>query len=136
MNGMVTIMQKALQIYAGTVISRARNQLQANVGAALSGETQVAADDAAAGSASTDSAASALFERLLHVDTDSWDTEIQKGIDRERVTKESLVSEVQRTMESVILGLENGSMGQRIQAEFLRELVMRIEACENNHCAD
>ena len=127
MDGMVTIMQKALQIYAGTVISRARIQLQANVGAALTGETQVAADDAAAGLASTDSAASALFEKLLHVDTDSWDVEIRKGID-EGVTKESLVGEVQRTMESVILGLENGSMGQRVQAEFLRELVTRIEA--------
>jgi hypothetical protein len=54
--------------------------------------------------------------------------EIRKGID-EGVTKESLVGEVQRTMESVILGLENGSMGQRVQAEFLRELVTRIEAC-------
>ena len=129
MEGMVIIMQKALQIYAGTVISRARSQLQANVGAALSGETQVAADDAAAGLACTDSATSALFEKLLHVDTDSWDTEIRKGIDTEGVTKESLVGEVQRTMESVILGLENGSMGQRVQAEFLRELVTRIEAC-------
>ena len=128
MDGMVTIMQKALQIYAGTVISRARIQLQANVGAALSGEGQVAADDAAAGLASTDSAASALFEKLLHVDTDNWDMEIRKGIDMEGVTKESLVGEVQKTMEGVILGLENGSMGQRVQAEFLRELVTRIEA--------
>lgn len=128
MDGMVTIMQKALQIYAGTVISRARIQLQANVGAALSGETQVAADDVVA-AASIDSAASALFEKLLHVDTDSWDIEIRKGMDASGVTKETLVSEVQRTMESVILGLENGSMGQRVQAEFLRELVTRIEAC-------
>lgn len=128
MDGMVTIMQKALQIYAGTVISRARIQLQANVGAALSGESQVAADDAAAGLSSTDSAASALFEKLLHVDTDNWDMEIRKGIDMEGVTKESLVGEVQKTMEGVILGLENGSMGQRVQAEFLRELVTRIEA--------
>ena len=129
MDGMVTIMQKALQIYAGTVISRARIQLQANVGAALSGESPVAADDAAAGLSSTDSAASALFEKLLHVDTDNWDMEIRKGIDMEGVTKESLVGEVQKTMEGVILGLENGSMGQRVQAEFLRELVTRIEAC-------
>jgi hypothetical protein len=128
MDGMVTIMQKALQIYAGTVISRARIQLQANVGAALSGESPVAADDAAAGLSSTDSAASALFEKLLHVDTDNWDMEIRKGIDMEGVTKESLVGEVQKTMEGVILGLENGSMGQRVQAEFLRELVTRIEA--------
>jgi len=40
----------------------------------------------------------------------------------------SLVSEVQKTMEGVVLGLENGSMAQRVQAEFLRELVTRIEA--------
>ena len=56
MDGMVTIMQTALQIYAGTVISRARIQLQANVGAAVAGEDQSAADTAAAkvkGSAAT-----------------------------------------------------------------------------------
>ena len=44
MDGMVVILQKTLQIYAGTVISRARVRLQANVGAALVGEDQAAAD--------------------------------------------------------------------------------------------
>ena len=121
MDGMVTIMQKALQIYAGLQISRARVQLQANVGAAVAGEDQAAADAVAA-------AASTLLEKLLSVDTDFWDVEIQNGISEE-VSKESLISEVQKTMESVILGLENGSMVQRVQAEYLRELVTRIEAC-------
>lgn len=32
--------------------------------------------------------------------------------------------------ENVVLGLENGSMAQRVQAEFLRELVTRVEALE------
>jgi hypothetical protein len=131
MDGMVTIMQTALQIYAGTVISRARVRLQANVGAAVSGEDQAAADavvDAAKkGGSGMKSAASDLLEKLLHIDTDDWDIEIKKGIESE-VTKEALVSEVQKTMEGVILGLENGSMAQRVQAEFLRELVTRIEA--------
>lgn len=126
MDGMVTIMQKALQIYAGTQISRARIQLQANVGAALAGEDQSAADAAAADH--NESAASALLEKLLHVDTDNWDVAIQNGIEGGDVSKEALVSEVQKTMEAVVLGLENGSMVQRVQAEFLRELVTRIEA--------
>eukprot|EP00581_Thalassiosira_minuscula_P003805 CAMPEP_0183742062 /NCGR_PEP_ID=MMETSP0737-20130205/63837_1 /TAXON_ID=385413 /ORGANISM="Thalassiosira miniscula, Strain CCMP1093" /LENGTH=341 /DNA_ID=CAMNT_0025977581 /DNA_START=46 /DNA_END=1071 /DNA_ORIENTATION=+ len=130
MDGMVTIMQKALQIYAGTAISRARIQLQANVGAALSGEDQAAADAAAAAAREegATSAASALLEKILHVDTDEWDVEIRSGCQESGVTKEALISEVQKTMEGVILGLENGSMAQRVQAEYLRELVTRIEA--------
>ena len=121
----VEIMQKALQIYAGTAISRARVQLQANVGAALSGEDQAAAEAAVADQ--TESEASKLLERLLRIDTDIWESEVRAGIAGD-VTKESLVSEVQKTMEGVILGLENGSMAQRVQAEYLRELVTRIEA--------
>jgi len=130
MDGMVTIMQKALQIYAGTAISRARIQLQANVGAALVGEDQAAADAAAAAEKeSSESAASALLGKLFFVDTDEWDAEIRKGIaEADDVSKDALIGEVQKTMEGVILGLENGSMVQRVQAEFLRELVTRIEA--------
>lgn len=30
----------------------------------------------------------------------------------------------------MVLGLENGSVAQRVQAEFLRELVTRVEAME------
>ncbi len=32
----------------------------------------------------------------------------------------------------MVLGLENGSMAQRVQAEYLRELVTRVEAIEAN----
>jgi hypothetical protein len=133
MDGMVAILQKALQIYAGTAISRARVQLQANVGAALFGEDQAAADALAeaerGGRIGAGSVASKLFERLLRVDADSWNAEIRRGLGGEDgVTKDSLMGEVQKTMEGVILGLDNGSMTQRVQAEFLRELVTRIEA--------
>ncbi len=147
MDGMVVILQKVLQIYAGTVISRARVRLQANVGAALVGEDQAAADALVAaaaegvdgvvvGGGGGNNDASALFERLLRVDTDSWNAEIRRGImgagtgedGGVGVTKDALLGEVQKTMEGVILGLDNGSMTQRVQAEFLRELVMRIEA--------
>lgn len=112
MDGMVTIMQKALQMYAGTAISRARIQLQANAAAATEGGNS----------------AETLFEKTLNTDTDEWDAEIRKGMKSGDVSKDALVSEVQKTMESVILGLENGSMAQRVQAEYLRELVTRIEA--------
>lgn len=125
MDGMVTILQKSLQIYAGIVISSARIRLEVNVGAALAGEDQAAADAAAAKVES--SPASASLEKLLHVDTEKWDVAIRKEIEG-GVTKDKLIREVQKTMEGVILGLENGSMAQRVQAEFLREFITRVEA--------
>lgn len=126
MDGMVIILQRVLQIYAGTAISRARIRLQANVGAALVGEDQAVVD--AIVKKGGESATSALLDRLLHVDTDKWNDEIKNGMKESEVTKDALIGEVQKTMEGVILGLENGSMSQRVQAEFLRELVTRIEA--------
>lgn len=105
MDGMVGILQKVLQIYAGTQVSRARAQLE---------------------SQSESTPAASLFETLLSVDTDEWDMEINKGL--QDLSSASLLGEVQRTIESVVLGLESGSMAQRVQAEFLREMVTRIEA--------
>jgi hypothetical protein len=128
MDGMVTILQKVLQIYAGRVISSARIRLLADVGAAVSGKSQATANAAAAEESNTKSAESELLERMLSIDTDSWDMEIRKGFEGGECTKDQLVKEIQRTMEGVILGLENGSMAQRVQAEYLRELITRVEA--------
>jgi len=65
------------------------------------------------------------------MDTDMWDAEMTKEFLSEGgVSSKALISEVQRTMEAVVLGLENGSMAQRVQAEFLKELVTRIERVE------
>ena len=66
--------------------------------------------------------------KILYDDTDKWDTEIRKGMKAEEVTKDALVSKVQKTMEGVILGSENRSMVQRVQVEYLQELAMRTEA--------
>jgi len=106
MDGMVVILQKVLQIYAGTVITRARNT-----------------GDAA-------SPAAVLFEELLNMDTDNWDFQLRNKIGEgdELLSSEALMAEIQRTIESVVLGLENGSMAQRVQAEYLRELITRVEA--------
>ena len=103
MDGMVNILQKVLQMVAGLQVSRARAAHELD-----------------------ESAEAALFETLLKTDTDMWDAAIKSGLDK--VSAADLTSEVQRTMETVVLGLENGSMQQRVMAEYLRELVTRIEA--------
>jgi hypothetical protein len=105
-DGMVGILQKILQMYSGIVISRVKATQDLTVG-------------------SEESPASKLFQKLLKVDTDVWDAEIRQGV--QDVPPKALISEIQRTMENVVLGLENGSMAQRVQAEYLRELVSRVE---------
>jgi len=76
-----------------------------------------------------------LMDKLLVMDTEMWDAEMRKEFTAAQegegtVTSKSLMSEVQRTMEAVILGLDSGSMAQRVQAEYLKELVTRIEQME------
>jgi len=103
MDGMVTILQQLLQHYAGLQVSRTRQN--------------------------TDTPASRLLENLLGADPDVWDVLIRIGLN-DGVTTFGLIGEIQRTMETVILGLENGSMAQRIQAEYLKELVTRVEGLQ------
>jgi len=113
MDGMVEILQKCLQQYSGVSILRARKNIDND-------------DDE-----SSDSEATKLFDKLLEIDTDSWDDEIRKGLaSSDGMSSQNLTNEIQKTMENVVLGLENGSMAQRVQAEYLRELVTRVEAIE------
>lgn len=114
MDGMVGILQKILQMYSGIQILRARKMSEAAV-------ENIAESD-------TTTPASELFEKLLKVDTDLWDVEIRNGT--KEMGAKALVTEIQRTMESVVLGLENGSMSQRVQAEYLQELVKKAEAAQ------
>jgi hypothetical protein len=107
MDGMVTILQKVLQMYSGLQIVRAREQADAG---------------------SEPTPASELLKKLLEIDTDQWDVEIRNGV--KEVKSSTLISEIRRTMETVVLGLENGSVAQRVQAEYLRELVTRAEAIQ------
>jgi hypothetical protein len=156
---MVEILQKCLQQYSGVSVLRARKN------------TDEGDDDTSA------SEASKLFDKLLQIDTGSWDDEIRDGVaSSDDVTTQKLTNEIQKTMvrvrkllsirrptslqidflsccqkysdyfvfvsyivhsniidlfkENVVLGLENGSMAQRVQAEYLRELVTRVEAME------
>ena len=128
LDGMVVILQKVLQLYAGTQISRARTQLQTKVAAALTGQSPKEQEE----TMSSNGPPAILFEDLLNMDTDKWDVEIRNRVgednDSSRISKSALMGEVQRTIEGVVLGLESGSMAQRVQAEYLRELSSRIEA--------
>lgn len=133
MDGMVSILQKVLQIYAGTAIVRAREQLQANVGAAVSGKNQAQAAEALAGEDEKQKPAKALLEKLFAMDCDYWDRALENALssdDTDEISPDDVMAEVQKTIEGVVLGLENGSMAQRVQAEYLRELVSRIEKFE------
>ena len=133
MDGMVDILRIVLQMYAGTAISRARLELSTNVGAQVSGEnTAMAAKVLAEQSALQKTPASLFLEELLDAnDTNMWNVMITQEFSKEGgVSSKSLMGEVQQTMEAIVLGLQNGSMAQQVQAEYLRELVSRIEAIE------
>jgi hypothetical protein len=117
MDGMVGILQKVLQMYSGVQIKRARERLN-NSNNNNDGNEEP-------------TAAAKLLETLLTVDADRWDAEIRLAAKEQDVKPKALISEIQRTMETVVLGLENGSMAQRVQAEYLRELVTRAEAMQS-----
>lgn len=112
MDGMVGILQKVLQMYSGVQILRARDNFESD---------------------SKSTPAAQLFEKLLTMDTELWDVEMRNGTKEVKVS--ALIKEIQKTMESVVLGLENGSMAQRVQAEYLRELVSRAEALQQKEKA-
>jgi DNA-binding ferritin-like protein (Dps family) len=109
MDGMVGILQKVLQLFAGKQLLRAR---------AANSQNEV-----------SDTAASKLFDELLETDTDSWDAKIKSRLNDE-ISSPVLVKEIQKCMESVVLAMENGSMKQRVVAEYLTELVQRVEAAK------
>lgn len=133
MDGMVVILQKVLQMYAGTSISRARKALQVQVGAAVTGKDLETAEKLVEENTSEPKPALIFMEELLNMDTDEWNSKLQQQFASEDGVKpRELMGEVQRTIEGVVLGLENGSMAQRVQAEFLRELVSRIESLEKD----
>lgn len=127
MDGMVEILQKCLQQYSGVSILRARKTQQQQLKSENEDEEKELPS-----SSSYSTSASDLFDKLLAIDTDIWDAEIQKGVlsSSNDLSSQKLINEIQKTMETVVLGLENGSLAQRVQAEFLRELVTRVESIE------
>ncbi|CAM9643958.1 unnamed protein product [Ectocarpus fasciculatus] len=126
MQGMVVILQKILQMYASQEI------LLGSADPSAAGEA-ADADDPAAPKKRTP--AQLLLEEILNMDADKWDgvlaglSAVGRGMTG-GVTKDGLLGAIQVAVERVILQQENGSMAQRVQAEFLSELCKRIEtAC-------
>ena len=108
LEGMVGILQKCLQLWAGIVLDRA-----------LSATTTSAETD--------DQEATEAFRKLLATDSDEWDAVLsQSDIPLSRIQ-----ASVQRTMEAIVLNADAGSMAQRVQAEYLKEIVNRIESASN-----
>lgn len=108
MDLMVGILQKVLQMYAGLQITRALQRQS-------SGEQQ-----------GNEPGYREMME-LLATDADEWDAQLRQIDDTS-----ALMRQVQKTMENIVLSLDAGSMAQRVQAEYLKELVHRIEALDNN----
>lgn len=102
MDLMVGILQKALQMYAGLQIERS-----------LGRAAEFKDDDT-----------TELFQ-LLQSDADTWPSLIAATSDLPALKKQ-----VQKTMETIVLGLETGSMAQQVQAEYLKELMKRVEDAE------
>ncbi len=133
LDGMVVILQKVLQCYSGVAVKRSRSGLS-KLGAEVAGvadSSSVASTAAAASDEETP--AGSVFLRLLSSDAETWDSILNESLKEGivgtgTVAAGELLGEVQKTIEGCVLGLENGSMRQRVQAEFLRELVTRIEA--------
>jgi hypothetical protein len=103
MDLMVGILQKVLQMYAGLQIARSR-------------ERKMDFDK--------DDAAEQLLTILLEQDADEWDSTIRAS----SALSTDLMKAAQRTTEKIVLQLEAGSMSQRVQAEYLQELMKRVDA--------
>jgi energy-converting hydrogenase A subunit M len=70
-----------------------------------------------------------VLEELLAADSDAWDGILARAMGGE-TDKDTLLGSVQRSVEKVVLQKASGSYGQRVQAEFLRELMGRIRAAD------
>jgi len=109
LGGMVTMLQTVLQLYAAVALA-------GDAGASLD-PSRDATDPAS------------LLDRLLASRPEAWDAVLDHELTRSDAvsTKDALVSEVQRRIETTVLGATSmGSYAQRVQAEFLRELIQRI----------
>jgi hypothetical protein len=117
MDGMVTILQKCLQLYAGIVLDRALSLTSSNG----DGDKIIENGD-------EDGKAIGVFQALLRSDADAWDAELTRT---DATLLPGVQAVVQRAMEALVLSaVDAGSMGQRVQAEYLKEIMKRIESAK------
>jgi hypothetical protein len=98
---MVVVVQRVLQLWAGRELAAAPT-----------------------GAASPDPAAEALLGSLFVAPEESWAELLAAGA-AQGATVAGFTRALQQRMESVVLGLPNGSYAQRVQAEYLKELESR-----------
>ncbi|GAB5037482.1 Hypothetical protein NocV09_08200060 [Nannochloropsis oceanica] len=102
---MTEVLQRVFQFYAGGVLMRAKGYDRTG----------------------SDAGALVFLRNLLNADPEEWDMLLFNGLRVDGVcTVESLTDEVASMIQGVILSLPEGSVTQRVQAEFLRELMGRV----------
>lgn len=116
LDGVVVILQTVLQMYAAQALVFDPEQIASDVGA----ETPEIHPDYVS--------ALDCYSQVLEANPDSWDLLLTAAMAND-VTKGALLNIVQAQIERVLAQQVNGSWKQRVLAEFLTELVKRIEAC-------
>ena len=108
LDGMVTVIQRVLQLYAGRELSRPPQSAKTKA----------------------DPAAEALLQKVMATTEEAWDGLLQSAaVDAgSGVTQLAVVTALQQRMEGVVLGLPNGSYAQRVQAEYLKELERHVNS--------
>lgn len=105
--GMVEIVQKVLQVWAGLKLAGVH--------------------------ATPDEPASELLEQVLAVDERDWEGLLQSRIGKaggaggEAVPMDAFLAAVQAKLEGQVLALPSGSLSQKVQAEYLIELMERVK---------
>lgn len=106
-DGLVEILQKALQLYASRALSNAGS--------------------AASTSSSTVDPSEEVLNGVIAADEREWDFLLSQAGASGSVSAAGFAAAVRRRMEGVALGLASGSYAQRVQAEFLKEVEERGE---------
>jgi len=115
LDGMVTILQTVLQQWASLSL-------------------MTSTDDDGDASKRVPTSAVELLDKILATDASEWAALVSLELSDEssRATpkacsKDELLGEVQKRIETTVLGSAAGSYAQRVQAEFLRELTKRVQ---------
>ena len=71
-------------------------------------------------------ATESVLPQLLVTDADAWTKTVLQPLSVDAL--DVLITDIQRYLETIVLSLEAGSMQQRVQAEYLKELLVQTEA--------
>ena len=133
LDGMVVILRKVLQLYAARVLRFDAKEAAAQLAAMMppDGSAEGGGGESAApeGLHPDYENAAACYGDVLAADAETWPDKLRAALNdgAEPVKKRHLLAIVQAQIERVVLLQENGSFSQRVQAEFLRELVQQVE---------